>query len=109
MMQEIGGGVEWFIVFIVIAMLAMVGMFWRRTYSFYGGGSINKIALGSFVTILMSAALGIFFMVTVMLPGYTFGIAPYEWMDMFAVLFIFGFLSAMVAGLYAIHVQRGGI
>jgi hypothetical protein len=107
-MQEISSGIEWFVIFLVIGVFFLSLVFVTRTFKFYGGGSINKIAIGTIVTIFLSAAIGIFFMVTVMLPGYTFGLTSYEWVDLFLVLFVFGFLSAMVAGLYAIHVQRGG-
>jgi hypothetical protein len=107
-MQEVSFEITWFIIFLVIGVMFLSIIFLTRTFKFYGGSSVNKIVLGAVATIILSASIGVFFMITVMLPGYTFGLTDYAWVDLFLVMVVFGFLSAMIAGLYSIQVQRGG-
>jgi hypothetical protein len=108
-MQElVGVDIIWFILFLVIGMIVLTVVFAIRSFDFYGGYGVSKITLGAVVTLFLSAALGVFFVITVMLPGFTFGLTDYEVLDLAFVFFVFAFLSAMVAGLFSIHVQRGG-
>jgi uncharacterized membrane protein len=108
-MIEFGGvDLTWFIVFMVLAMLFLGMIFFAKTFEFYGGVAVNKLAIGSVVTIFLSVSIGILFMVLLIVPGFTIEISGYEPVDLFIVLFVFGFLSAMVASIYSLHVQRGG-
>jgi len=104
------GGVDltWFIAFILLAMFFLGMIFLTRSFEFYGGVAVNKLAIGSLVTIFLSVSIGILFMVLLIVPGFTIEISGYEPVDLFIVLFVFGFLSAMVASIYSLHVQRGG-